>query len=338
MSFMTQALARCPARKLAESLGSFIAVAACVVSTAATAQTTVPNPWKSDRPVTIVVPFATGGSVDLLGRLLAKHITTVTGQSTVVENSAGADGLIGTRRVIDAPPDGYTLVLQITGIQIAKYMPGLRGIDPLPRLDPVTNVLETPQVLMTNLNVPQNLKDLAEYCRKAAQPCSLGISESTARIYSQRLAAELGIPNLIVATYRGTAPSVIDVVGGQLTMVLTTYAGAVSHFQSGKVGIATVFDSKRLPQLPQVESVAEAGYPQLRAVTWFGLFAPKGTPPAQLAAISKVMQSARDNPEFQQRISSLGAVLVLDNPSEFAATIKRGEENWRSLVAKYPIQ
>ena len=146
------------------------------------------------------------------------------------------------------------------------------------------------------------------------------------------------LPNLVIASYRGTAPLVTDVMGGQLTMGLVTYPGVISYFQSGRVGISAVFDTERLPQLPQVVSTSEAGFPQLRAVAWFGLFAPKRTPPAQLSAISKAVQLARNDPDFQQRMAGMGAVMVLNTPAEFATTIKSGDETWRALAKRFPLE
>ena len=295
--------------------------------------------WKPDHSVTIVVPYAPGGSVDAMARATAKALSTKIGQPVIVENQPGADGLIGTKRVIDSKPDGQTLLFQIPAITITKYMPGLKGIDPLLSLAPVTSIAETPLVIVSTAKTPaKTLPELIAYCRTATEPCSVGTSEATGRIRSKEFGAVTGLNSLITVNYRGTGPMVSDLISGIVTMAFLNIPGVLPHHRSGTMRILAVEDSKRSSLIPDIPTTAEAGYPQFKGKTWYGLFAPKGTPAATVNAIAKALHDIRDDADLQRTIGAGGAVTVFNSPQEFAAQVSDDDKTWNGLVKRFPLE
>jgi hypothetical protein len=227
---------------LALAAGAYCASA---IGTPALGQT---NPWKPNRPVTLIVPYSAGGSTDAIARVVGKNLTAALGQPVIIENVPGADGLIGTRRVMDANPDGYTLLLQVPAITITKYLPNLKGIDPLAQLSPVSIVAETPTLIVGSGKLPvQNFKEFVQYCKTAAEPCSIGSGEAIGRIRAKQLATEADIPNLISVNYRGTSQAMNDVIGGRIGVTFVNIPGVLSHYKNerqdpGCSGYKEIFD------------------------------------------------------------------------------------------------
>ena len=294
--------------------------------------------WKPARPVTLVVPYAAGGGTDATARAVAKQLTVLWGQPVVVENMPGADGLIGTRRVMDAAPDGLTLLLQVPSIVVTRYMPGLKGIDPLAKLDPVTAVSQSPAAIVVSAKLPvKTFGEFVQYCKTAQQPCSLATGESLARIFGKQLAAEAGLPNLIIVNYRGTGAMVTDMIANNVNMAFTGITAALPHYKAGTLKILAIQGDTRAAALPEVPTTAEAGYPQFRSVTWFGLFAPKGTPPAVTQGIVAALREAVKDPNVQVTIAAAGAEPVVNSPADFAAQVRGESERWGALVKRYPF-
>lgn len=295
--------------------------------------------WHPDRPVTLIVPYSAGGGTDATARAISKQLGVIWKQPVVVENMPGADGLIGTRRVMEAKPDGYTLLLQVPSIVVTKYTPGLKGIDPLARLEPVTAVSQSPAAVVASAKLPvKTFGEFVQYCKTAAQPCSLGTGESLARISAKQLAAEAGLPNLIVVNYRGTGAIVTDMIANNVNMAFTGITAALPHYKAGTLKILATQGQKRAAALPEVPTTAEAGYPQFQSVTWFGLFAPKGTPPAVTQGIVTALREAVKDTDVQKTIASAGAEPVVNAPAAFAAQVREESERMAALVKLYPLE
>ncbi|MET3179358.1 UNVERIFIED_ORG: tripartite-type tricarboxylate transporter receptor subunit TctC [Variovorax guangxiensis] len=295
--------------------------------------------WHPDRPVTLIVPYSAGGGTDATARVISKQLGVIWKQPVVVENMPGADGLIGTRRVMEAKPDGYTLLLQVPSIVVTKYTPGLKGIDPLARLEPVTAVSQSPAAVVASAKLPvKTFGEFVQYCKAAAQPCSLGTGESLARISAKQLAAEAGLPNLIVVNYRGTGAIVTDMIANNVNMAFTGITAALPHYKAGTLKILATQGQKRAAALPEVPTTAEAGYPQFQSVTWFGLFAPKGTPPAVTQGIVTALREAVKDTDVQKTIASAGAEPVVNAPAAFAAQVREESERMAALVKLYPLE
>jgi len=322
-------------RKQARPARVLLALSAVALALPATAQTA----WQPDRLVTLVVPYSAGGGTDATARAVAKQLGVIWKQPVVVENMPGADGLIGTRRVMEARPDGYTLLLQVPAIVVTKYTPGLKGIDPLARLEPVTAVTQSPAAVVVSAKLPvKTFGELVQYCRTATQPCSLGTGESTARIWAKQLAAEAGLPNLIVVNYRGTGAIVTDMIANNVNMAFTGITAALPHYRAGTLRILATQGPTRAAALPEVPTTAEAGYPQFRSVTWFGLFAPKGTSANVTQGIVVALREAVKDADVQKTIVAAGAEPVVNAPSAFAAQVREESERIAGLVKRYPLE
>lgn len=318
-------------------LRATLALAATAMSGASMAQ--AQPAWKPDRPVSLVVPYTPGGGTDATARAVALRLGKLWGQPVVVENMPGADGLIGTRRVMEAKPDGYTLLLQVPSIVVTKHVPGLKGVDPLARLTPVTAVSISPAVIVASAKVPaKTLDEFIRYCKTAATPCSLASSESLARVSAKQLAAEAGIPNLIVVNYKGTAAIVTDMIANNVNMAFTGITAALPHYKAGTLKIFATQGRKRAAALPEVPTTAEAGFPQFQSVTWYGLFAPQGTPTTVTQGIVSALREAVKDPDVQKTIAAAGAEPLVNTPAEFAAQIREDSERMDALVKLYPLE
>ncbi|MDW3685167.1 tripartite tricarboxylate transporter substrate binding protein [Cupriavidus sp. CV2] len=320
-----------------------LAIGATLLSagTLATAagSTDSPGAWRPDRPVTLVVPYSAGGGTDATARAVSKQLGVLWGQPVVVENLPGADGLIGTRRVMEAKPDGYTLLLQVPGIVVTRYTPGLKGIDPLARLDPITAISQSPAAVVASAKLPvKTLGEFVQYCKTVAKTCSLGTGESLARISGKQLAAEAGLPNLIIVNYRGTGAIVTDMIANNVNLAFTGITAALPHYKAGTLKILATQGHKRAAALPDVPTTAEAGYPQFQSVTWYGLFAPKGTPAAITQGVVAALREAVKDPEVQRTIAAAGAEPVVNSPAEFAAQVRQESERLGALVKQYPFE
>lgn len=296
-------------------------------------------PWKPDRPVTMVVPYAAGGGTDATARAVSKQLAQILGQPVVVENLPGADGLIGTRKVMEARPDGYTLLLQTPAITVTSHLPGLKGIDPLAKLLPLTAISQSPAAIVASAKLPvSTLTDLVRYCRTAAQPCSLGSGESLARVFGKQLAAEAGLPNLIVVNYRGIGPIVTDLIANNVNLSFTGITAALPHYKAGTLRILATQGRTRAAALPDVPTTTEAGFPQFLSVTWYGLFAPKGTPAAVAEGVVLALREGVKDSEVRRIIAAAGAEPVVNTPREFTAQVEEDRARIESLIRKYPLE
>jgi tripartite-type tricarboxylate transporter receptor subunit TctC len=320
--------------KKKEMLAAAWAVA-CLAAPAVNAQ----GAWKPEHPVSLVVPYTAGGGTDATGRAIARRLGELWGQPVVVENMPGADGLIGTRRVMEAKADGHTLLLQVPSIVVTKHVPGLKGVDPLARLTPVTAVSISPAAIVASAKVPaKTLSEFVAYCKTAATPCSLASGESTARISAKQLAAEAALPNLIVVNYRGTGAIVTDLIANNVNMAFTGITAALPHYKAGTLKIFATQGKKRAAALPEVPTSAEAGFPQFQSVTWYGLFAPKGTPANVTQGIVSALREAVKDAEVQRTIAAAGAEPLVNSPIEFATQIREDSERLDALVKLYPLE
>jgi tripartite-type tricarboxylate transporter receptor subunit TctC len=293
--------------------------------------------WKPDRPVTIVVPYSPGGGTDALARHVARELARIWGQGVVVENTPGADGLIGSRRVIDSKPDGYTLLVQLPSLTLNRHLPGFKGPDPAAQLIPISIFASLSGVVVTNTAIPGNtLAEVVRHCRTAAQPCSFGTTENIARLQGQMLAVEL--PSMVVVNYKGGGQLITDLVGNSVNMALMGYTAVIPYQQSGKLRIVMTAGRKRSPVLPDVPTAAESGYPQLEAETWYGLFAPLGTPQPVIDGVAAAVREAVKEESYLKSLALLGASPVGNTPVEFAARVREDSERFGDLVRRFPIQ
>ena len=295
--------------------------------------------WKPDRPVTLVVPYSPGGGVDAQARAVAQELSKVWGQSVVVENTPGADGLIGTKRVIGVKPDGHTLLVQINAITVMKHIPSSKGFDPVQDLVPVSIFSQLPGVFVTHGSVPgKTLAEVVRHCKSSPKPCSFGTTESMARLQARQLAVEAGLDTMVVVNYKGGGQLITDLVAGNLNMSIMGVTAALPHYKSGALKIMATLGSKRAPVTPEVPSAVEAGFPFMDTVTWYGLFAPKGTPKNVVDSIAAAVAQAVKGEATTRTFTTLGAEAIGNTPTEFATMLRKEGERTDGLVKRFPLE
>jgi tripartite-type tricarboxylate transporter receptor subunit TctC len=291
------------------------------------------QPYPS-RPVTIIVPYAAGGSLDAVTRILAKSLTTRLGQPVLVENRAGAGSNIGAAYVAKSPADGYTLFLAspATAINVSLY--SQLSYDPEKDLTPVSLITAVPSVLIVPAS--SSFKSVAELVAYAKQnPGKLNYSSGGAGS-SEHLGSEMfkfycGV-DVTHIPYKGGAPAMTDLMAGQVSMMFSNRIGALPHIRSGKLRALGVADSARSPQLPEVPTFAEVGYPNLKVLVWSGIMAPAGTPPAVVNRLHTVITEAMQAPDMKAQMDEMGVTIASGGPAQFGEFLKREIALWRPIV------
>jgi tripartite-type tricarboxylate transporter receptor subunit TctC len=315
-----------------------ILLAAAFVGTFSHAQAQAPV-WPT-KPVKIVVAYPPGGSTDIAGRLLAERLTKITGQSVVVDNRGGAGGTIGALSVVRAEPDGYTLLLAASPeVSIAPTTMKAMQYDPVKDLVPITLVGVVPFFLVANPDFPPNtLAELIAYTK--ANPDKVNYS-SYGNNTSNHLVGELfklqaGIKSVHVP-YKGSGPSIVDVMGGRIQYTFDTPAATLGQVKAGKLKAIAVATPKRLATAPNVPTMSEAGLPGFVGGTWFGLLAPAKTPKAIIDKIHEDVVAALNSPELRKAFEDKDIIPGGDSADEFGRFIAAEVAKWRDLAGKVGI-
>jgi tripartite-type tricarboxylate transporter receptor subunit TctC len=304
----------------------FLLIATLLIPTAGLAQT-------SQKPIQIIVPFAPGASADGIGRVLAAELASRLSRQVVVENKAGAGGSLGLLSVAKAPADGDTLAIAATGaLVINPHFPNASPIDPLRELVAIAKLIEIPVVLVSNPTVgPASVQDLIT--RSKASPN--GMNYGTTGVNSgQHLVMELlkqaTGANLVHVPYRGSAPAVTDLLGGQIPIASVDLTSAYSHITAGTLLALGLADSKRSALVPQVPTIAEGGVPGFgREPGFIGLFAPARTPDSVVKKLSGEIREILASSDVQTKVRSLAAeVAYLDNVA-FADFLATESAKWK---------
>ena len=287
-----------------------------------------------NRAVRVVIPYAAGGSTDILTRILAQRMTARLGQGVVVENRPGANGIIGTDAVAKSPADGYTLLMVTNGQTISMGLYPKLPWDVEKDFAPIVNVAAMPNTIVVHPSQPFNsLKDLIDYAR--AKPGSL--SYSHAGIGSpQHLAGELfklvSKVNIVQVPYKGTAGQLTALLGNEVQMTFSTMPPAMPLVQAGRLRAIAIGSPRRSPALPDVPTVAESGYPGFDIGAWNGILAPAGTPAAIVNRLATEIARVAKNPEAREKASSQGAELISMTPQEFTDYIKKMTAHFAKVV------
>lgn len=292
------------------------------------------------KPVTVVVPYAPGGTTDIVARLAAQSLSAGTGKTFVVENKGGGSTTIATGLVAKAAADGYTLLAnEMTQTIIPSLFPKL-PFDPIKDLVPITVFAEAPYVLVVNSAVPaRNLRELVELAR--AQPGKLNFASGGAgsgpHIAGELLKAVAGVDMTHVA-YKGSGPAVTDLLGGQVEVLITAAPTVTAQMASGRMRPLAVAHTQRLSSLPNVPTAAEAGFPGFRIANWFGLAAPKGTPADVVALLQAEVQKMIRQPEVREKLVAAGAEPVFMTSAEAARHVEAEARRWGDLIQKARIK
>jgi tripartite-type tricarboxylate transporter receptor subunit TctC len=306
------------------------ALAAAMVGIGAQAQ--APN-WPQ-RPVRIIAPYAAGGNSDVITRLTAQRLTEAFGQTFVVENRLGANGAIAAEAVARSAADGYTLLWGVTPPITINPALAKVNYDPIKDFAPISIVGVNGFVLVVNKDFPpKTVTELISYVR--ARPNKLAYAEGSAgslthlimALFLQR--AGLDMTNV---SYRGNAPALTDVVAGHLPTMFSNISDAIPQAASGAIRLLAVSSKDRAPQIPDVPTLAESGFPGFNVLTWNGLMAPAGTPKVIIDKIAAEIGRAVKDPQFVSKLDQMGADPLGNTPAEFAAMVAAETALWASTV------
>jgi tripartite-type tricarboxylate transporter receptor subunit TctC len=298
----------------------------------ALAQAGYPN-----RPVRMIVPFAPGGASDFVARIISPRLGELLGQSIVIENKQGASGNIGMETAARAPSDGYTIYLGNIGtIAINPAVFPNLSVNPLKDFVAVTEVADVPSILIANPGVPVNT--VAELVKLAkSKPGELNFASpgsSTLNRLEMEQFMKLADVKLVHIPYKGGAgPAVTGMLGGETQVMFVTLSSAISFVQAGKLKPLGITTTKRIDALPQVPTMAEAGYPEMVSSSWQGVFVPAGTPQAVVDKLHAALLATMDAPEVRQRFAGGGVnVVVSKTPAEFASFVASENARWGKLA------
>lgn len=314
------------------SLATFVSMSAMMSPILAHAQTTTyPN-----KQIRMVVPYPPGGPTDLTARVVAAEMSNALGQSIVVDNRPGASGMIGAEMVARAEPDGYTFLANASLHVINSYIyPDMR-FDALKDFEPITQLAAVPLVLVVPVSSPiKTVKDLVEFGKKNPGKLNFG---SAGNASAQQLAGEsfksvAGIEMQHVP-YKGSAPALADLVGGQIQLMFDSMPSAMPFIKSGKLRPIAVTTVKRAQALPDLPTLAESGYPGFDIATWYGYWAPKGTPAAIVEKLSQAASTALKKQNVIEQYAGMGAEPVGSTPAEFARYNAAEAVKWEEIVRK----
>ena len=305
--------------------------ALAAVSTLAAAQA-----WPS-KPIKYVVPFAAGGTTDILARTISEKLSVALGQPVVVENKPGAGGGVGAAEVAKAPPDGYTIMggtisTHAINASLYKNLP----YDPVKDFVAITLIARVPNMLVINNDIPaKNVAELIQLMK--ANPGTWSFA-SSGNGTSQHLSGELfkGMAGVEMQhiPYKGSPPALTDVMGGQVNMTFDNITTAWTLAKSGKLRALAVTTAKRSPVAPDVPTLAESGLPGYEVGSWQGVFAPAGTPPDVVKRLNTEIVKIINSPDVQKKLLELGAEPVGNSSEEFTALVKTEVVKWGDVVKK----
>ncbi len=291
------------------------------------------------KPVRIIVPFPPGAINDTVGRMVATQLGNRLGKQFVVDNRAGAGGVVGTELAANAPKDGYTLLVVSLVNAVNPWLYKL-PYDPIGSFVPIAGVATAPNVLVVHPTLPVNsvtgLVALAKDKPGQLQYASGGVGSF------QHLGGELfklmaGI-DLLHVPFKGGGPAMIDVIGGHTKLVFATTITALPHVRAGKLRALGVGATQRSPVLPEVPTIAEAGVPGYQAVNWIGIVAPAGTPATIVARLNEEISAIQNTPEIQQQLSSAGVEVLRMGSSDFGAFMATELRKWERVVKEGGIK
>lgn len=290
-----------------------------------------------DQPVTLVVPYTPGTGIDLIARQLSARLPAVLGQPVIVENLAGASGNIGSEKVARAKPDGYTLLVQVNTLVMNKGLYRSLAYDPVADFTPVSQTSWGTLLLVTNPST-QKAGSLAQLVATAkANPGKLTYATpgvGTPHHLSMALLMQGTGTDLLHVPYKGTAGAVTDLLGGRIDAMFLPVHVALQHIQAGKLKALATGSGHRLPQLPDVPTLAEAGVTADNVDMWYGVLAPKGTPANVVARLNTEIAAVLKSPEVAKSFESQGMVPASSTPAAFGALIQKDAQRWATVVKK----
>ena len=287
-----------------------------------------------DRPLRFVVPFATGGTSDILARFLAPPLWNALGQSVVADNRPGAGSNLGNEIVARAAPDGYTLLMATPALASNQALYGKINYDPVASFAPITLVAEIPIVLVVHPSMPtKSVRELIALAK--AQPGKLNFGSSgnggIGHLVGELFKSSTGV-NMVHVPYKGNGPALIDLMSGVLNLTFTDLAGGSPYIKAGKMRPLAITTPRRSAMLAEIPTMIEAGVPGFEATTWFAVFTTAGTPQPIVNRLNSEIVKILQSPDMRERLTSLGCDVVGNKPEELAAFLKAEMTKWGKVV------
>lgn len=289
------------------------------------------------KPIKLIVPFAAGGSSDLLGRIVAQKLGERLGQPIVVDNRAGVGAMLGTSLVAKSPPDGYTLLLGVTSALVfGPLMTKQQYYDPLKDFTPISRLVNHPSVLIVHPSVKANtVGELVALAK--ANPGSLNYGSqgngTTAHLAGERFNTTAGV-NIVHVPYRGASLAMTDLLGGRIQMMFDSASTSLPHMKSGGVRAIAIAGRTRFSGLPELPTIAEAGYPGFDMASWNGLLGPAGMPKDVVARLSIEVAAVFNDPALRERLRADGVEPVGSDAAELASHMNAEMKTWEPVVRK----
>jgi tripartite-type tricarboxylate transporter receptor subunit TctC len=313
-----------------------VLVAALVaVATCATAQT------YPTRPIRLVVPFPPGGTTDILAREAGERLSVTLGQPVVIDNRPGAGGNIGADIVAKSAPDGYTLLMATVGTHaINPSLYSKMPYDHIKDFAPVVLVAGVPNVLEVTPSLPVNsVADLIKLAKEKPGQLNFASSGNGTSIHlSGELFKSMAGVNMTHIPYKGSAPALADLVGGQVQLMFDNLPSSLPQIKAGKLRAIAVTSAQRAPALPNIPTIAESGLPGYEASSWFGIAAPRGTPGEIIETLNRESNAGLADPAIKDRLLDMGGMLLTGSPADFGKLIANETEKWGKVIREAGIK
>jgi len=287
------------------------------------------------KPIRLVITYPPGGNTDLVGRALALKLGEFMGQQVVVDNRGGAGGVLGSMITAQSAPDGYTIMLGTSaGMVINPLLSRKLTYDPVKDFAPVSMVVIVPQLLVINPQLPvKNVRELIAFAK--AKPGYLNAGSSgvgTPNHFGTELLKWLAGVDIVHVPYKGGAPALTDLLGGQIQMAFSSVPAVLPHIKAGRLVALGVGSAKRSPALPNIPTIAEAGVPGYEYTTWYGVFAPAKTPRTLIARLNAEIVKAMETPDIKDRFTALGGDPDPGTPEELRAYMAIESAKWAKII------
>ena len=290
------------------------------------------------KPVRIVVPYAAGGGTDIISRQLAQKLSEAWGQSVVVENKPGANGIVGTELVLKSPPDGHNLVVVVGAHVINASLQKSMPFDPVADVSPITLIATSPWVVVVTPSVPaNNLREFVAYAKANPGKLRFGSSEPSSRLAGEQFKQQAGI-DLTHVPYKGGSMIMTDMLGGHIETGFTSTLTVLQHYKSGKLRVLAVAGKTRHPSMPDVPTAIEAGMPEYETYAWYGMYTGKDVPREVVNRVQQEIARIVQLPDVRDKLNQFGAEPVANTPEAFAAFTKAEHDKFARLIRQAGIQ
>jgi tripartite-type tricarboxylate transporter receptor subunit TctC len=312
-------------------LSACVALSALLPVTASAQAASYPT-----QPIKMLIGFAAGGPTDVIGRILAQHMTATLGQSVVVENRTGANSLIATREVAKAKPDGYTVLFASLSHNVNRLLLNEKAeYEPLGSFAPVSLVANLPLVVVTAYDSPyKTLQDLIAAAKSKPEAISYGSAGNGGSAHlAGALMATMTDSKMVHVPFRGNAPALTEVMAGRVSFMFYPMIGIAGQVADKRLRVLAVGSSKPMPDFPGVPTMDASGFPNFeQTAPWVGMLAPAGTPKAIVDQLNAALKKALAQPEIIKRMKDLGASPIGDTPDEFRAFLVKDSERWARVI------